>query len=112
MDFVKKLPWWSWGIMIAIICILAAVLTGAADLAGGALAALVGSGVAAHKAGRKARRINKDLDARLAEERRAVEALNDSQASELESGTDPVSHPPDGPEDEAARRDAVRDPWK
>ena len=79
MDLLKKLPWWCWGLLLAVVLVSIAIATGAAQAAGGALLALVGSGLIAHRANRRARSINDQLGDRLAVERHAVDALNEEQ---------------------------------
>ena len=112
MEILKRVPWWGWAIAACGVAIAVAVTTGAGQALIGAFAALLGSGMAAHRANRKARTIDKDLTSRLEEERAAVDDLNQEQAAELAAQVPPTSDPPTSAAEEAARRDAVKEPWQ
>ena len=50
MEILKRVPWWGWAIAACGVAIAVAVTTGAGQALIGAFAALLGSGMAAHRA--------------------------------------------------------------
>ena len=111
MKLLPKLPWWVLGLFAVGALILLFASRGLIEGAAGAVAALVGGFIMRSRANKTARRIQKDLQERLTLEHSAVDDLNNAQEQDLAEREAPVDDPVDDPDEEAARRRAVQDPW-
>ncbi len=108
---LKKLPWWAWVALVVGISIPILIASGALKGLFAAAAGLIASGVAAHRADRKARRVSADLQERIEVEKSEVDALNSSQDKDLAAVSEPTTAAPSSAEDAARRRKLVEDPW-
>ena len=105
----RKAPW----LLVAVIAVgVVVAMSGALEAAVAGVGALLASGVAAHRANRKARRLHKELSSRLEQEQLEVDRLNSEQGAQVAEVVKPKTDPPGNDDEEAARRAAVADPWE
>lgn len=121
MKIPSKIPWWpdltfpAWALWLFValtVVGVVVVMSGALESAIAGVGALFASGVAAHRANRKARLLHKGLSERLAEEKLQVDRLNTEQDAQVADVVEPKTAPPGDHDEEAARRAAVADPWE